>query len=72
MAARSTRASPGTTASTYLVTFLPIFTITIMHFAAAATSCPRMGLTISVRPSGGWSISRYVASCSSSRASSRS
>lgn len=60
---KSTRASPGTTPRTYLVTFLPTLTIRTIHFAACDSAFPRIGLTISVRPSGAWSISRYCAPC---------
>jgi hypothetical protein len=49
---KSTRVSPGTTARTYFVIFLPILTIRTMHLAAWESALPRIGLTISVRPSG--------------------
>jgi len=61
-------ALPGTTASTKRVAFLPSFTMRMMHLAAAATGCPRSALTLSVCPSGGWSIRRQAAPCRSSNA----
>ena len=69
---KSIRVPPGTTASTNLIIFFPSLTITTMHFAACAIARPRIGLTTSVRPSAGWSISRYRALFASSKSTRRS